>query len=360
MASISIQDVAKTFDRKNVVLKKVNLKIENGEFIVLLGPSGCGKSTLLRIIAGLDQPTEGVISIGDRVVNDVEPADRNIAMVFQEYALYPHMKVRENLSFGLKVRKTPANEIETRVREAAELLELTPLLDRKPSQLSGGQRQRVAIGRCIVRKPEVFLFDEPLSNLDAQLRSQTRLELSALQRRMKTTSVYVTHDQVEAMTLADRIVLLNRGVIQQVGRPLELYNQPANRFVATFIGSPSMNLVEGKLLTESGKSIAELGNQAHSRCWMGIRPESLEAAQESDPQAAYLSGRLEAVELLGHEALTVVDVNGTRLTAKSPDASWAAGLRVGERLKLRWKWEDAHWFDDSPEGKRIRATPVAT
>ncbi|WP_322886314.1 sn-glycerol-3-phosphate ABC transporter ATP-binding protein UgpC (plasmid) [Sinorhizobium medicae] len=244
MATINLTDVHKTYQGDIAAIRGVSLAIADGEFIVLVGPSGCGKSTLLRMIAGLESITSGEVSIGDRVVNGLEPSERDIAMVFQNYALYPHMTVRQNLSYGLKNRNTPKDEIERRIAKAAKSLEIEPFLDRKPRQLSGGQRQRVAMGRAIVREPAAFLFDEPLSNLDAKLRVQMRVEIRRLQRALATTSVYVTHDQLEAMTLADRLVVLNGGRIEQVGTPIELYEKPATAFVATFIGSPSMNLLD--------------------------------------------------------------------------------------------------------------------
>src|SRR5260221_14022993 len=244
MAGVSMQDVTKAYGDNPPVISGVNLDVKDHEFMVLVGPSGCGKSTLLRMVAGLEEITSGTIRIGDRVVNDVPPKDPDIAMAFQSYALYPHMSVRENLAFGLKLRKVPKAEIERRVKETAETIQLEKLLDRKPKELSGGQRQRVALGRAIVREPAVFLMDEPLSNLDAKLRVQTRAEIARLHQRLETTIVYVTHDQVEAMTMGSRIAVMNEGLLQQVGTPQSLYDTPINRFVAGFIGSPSMNFVE--------------------------------------------------------------------------------------------------------------------
>src|SRR5215204_1092422 len=245
MASVTIRDVRKAFGSAQI-LHGVSVTIEDGEFVILVGPSGCGKSTLLRMIAGLEQITSGDIAIGGRVVNDVAPKERDIAMVFQNYALYPHMTVRENMGFSLKLKSAPQREIQERVRRAAEILDLGRLLDRYPRQLSGGQRQRVAMGRAIVRDPAVFLFDEPLSNLDAKLRVQMRTEIKELHQRLKTTAIYVTHDQIEAMTMADRIVVMQHGVVEQLGAPLELYDRPVNLFVAGFIGSPAMNFIEAK------------------------------------------------------------------------------------------------------------------
>ncbi len=262
-AAVSLRDVHKRYGDVHVV-RGVSLDIEPGEFLVLVGPSGCGKSTLLRMIAGLEAITAGTVSIGGRVVNEVPPKDRDIGMVFQSYALYPHMRVRENLAFGLTLRKTPAAEVTARVDAAARMLGLEPLLDRYPKALSGGQRQRVAIGRAIVREPKVFLFDEPLSNLDAALRVQTRGELAGLHRRLGATMVYVTHDQVEAMTLATRIAVLHEGVLQQVGPPLELYERPANRFVASFIGSPAMTFLPGRATVERGRLLFRPEQSGHA------------------------------------------------------------------------------------------------
>src|SRR4026207_430559 len=258
MAGVSFRDVDKRYGDV-AVIKDLNLEIKDEEFMVLVGPSGCGKSTALRMIAGLEEISGGEISIGDRVVNDLPPKDRDIAMVFQSYALYPHMTVRENLEFGLQIRKMPREEIDRMVNDAAKILDITHLLDRKPKQMSGGQRQRVAVGRAIVRKPAVFLFDEPLSNLDAKLRVQMRAEIKILHQRVGTTSIYVTHDQIEAMTLADRIVVLNAGRIEQVGTPLELYRNPANIFVAGFIGSPAMNFLDA-VIRRRGATVAELAD----------------------------------------------------------------------------------------------------
>ncbi len=247
MAQVILKHLDKTYPNGYQAVRDVSLEIADGEFIVLVGPSGCGKSTTLRMVAGLEETTGGEIRIGNRLVNDVAPGDRDIAMVFQNYALYPHMSVYQNMAFGLKMRRTPKAEIEKRVREAAAILSIESLLDRRPRELSGGQRQRVALGRAIVREPKVFLFDEPLSNLDAKLRVQMRTEIARLHQRLKTTIIYVTHDQVEAMTLGDRIVLMDRGVIQQIDSPLAIYQRPANQFVASFIGSPAMNFIRGQI-----------------------------------------------------------------------------------------------------------------
>src|SRR5438105_2663961 len=247
MASVSYENVTKRFAGDTLAVNNLSLEVKDTEFMVLVGPSGCGKSTALRMLAGLEDITEGQIKIGDRVVNDMPPRDRDIAMVFQSYALYPHMSVYDNMAFGLKMRGTPRADIDRRVNDAAKILELGPLLKRKPRQLPGGQRQRVALGRAIVREPQVFLLDEPLSNLDAKLRVQMRAEIARLHLRLKTTIIYVTHDQVEAMTLGDRIVLMNNGVIQQVDTPMNIYQRPANQFVASFIGSPAMNFIPGEI-----------------------------------------------------------------------------------------------------------------
>ena len=283
MASVEVIEVRKSYGAQEVI-HGVSISIEDGEFVILVGPSGCGKSTLLRMIAGLEPITSGDIKIGDRVVNDLPPKDRDIAMVFQNYALYPHKTVAENMGFALKLRRAPKAEIEARVRRAAEILDLMPYLGRYPRQLSGGQRQRVAMGRAIVRDPKVFLFDEPLSNLDAKLRVQMRAEIKELHQRLKTTTVYVTHDQVEAMTMADRIVVMNDGVVEQVGSPLDLYDRPVNLFVAGFIGSPAMNLLKGTIrangkasfVTDSGVAlpIVKAPPDADGRpAFYGIRPE---------------------------------------------------------------------------------------
>src|SRR5207302_5753018 len=297
MAQVMMKDLNKKYDEVHAV-KDVNLHIRDKEFVVLVGPSGCGKSITLRMVAGLEEITAGEITIGDRVVNDLPPKDRDIAMVFQNYALYPHMTVYDNMAFGLKMRKFPKPEIAKRVGEAAEILGIQELLKRKPRQLSGGQRQRVAVGRAIVRHPQVFLFDEPLSNLDAKLRVQMRVELKKLHDRLGTTAIYVTHDQVEAMTLGDRVVVMKDGLVQQVGEPLELYNEPANRFVAGFLGSPAMNCATVKVNRNNGAIWAasagmqikvppefadRLGRYVGQEVTLGIRPEDLHVASAADP-----------------------------------------------------------------------------
>jgi ABC-type sugar transport system ATPase subunit len=290
MAGVTIRDLRKSYGTTEV-MHGVDLEIKDGEFAVFVGPSGCGKSTLLRMIAGLEEITSGTVSIGDAVMNDVAPSKRGVAMVFQTYALYPHMTVFDNMAFGLKQAKTPKDEIDRRVNEAADILQITDYLDRSPRNLSGGQRQRVAIGRAIVRDPEVFLFDEPLSNLDAALRVQTRLEIARLHERLQSTMIYVTHDQVEAMTLADKIVVLRGGYIEQVGAPIELYERPANAFVAQFIGSPKMNFFQPAEV--KGRAVAD-------GTFIGVRPEHLVLADEA---TGLVSGRLDLIENLGEYAL---------------------------------------------------------
>ena len=301
MATIKLEDLVKTYGDVEV-LHNLNGNIQDGEFVVVVGPSGCGKSTLLRMIAGLEKITSGKISIGDKTVNDLEPADRDIAMVFQNYALYPHMSVRQNMGYGLKIRKIEKQEIERRVLEAAEILGISEYLDRKPRQLSGGQRQRVAMGRAIVRDPQVFLFDEPLSNLDAKLRVQMRLEIRKLQKRLKVTSIYVTHDQVEAMTLGDRLMVLNDGVVEQFGTPIELYDHPETIFVAGFIGSPSMNFIPADCSEKSislcnGKKIKK-SLKHKGKVSIGIRPEHLEEDKKGNIRIV-----IQMVEQLGSNSL---------------------------------------------------------
>ena len=301
MATIKLEDLVKTYGDVEV-LHNLNGNIQDGEFVVVVGPSGCGKSTLLRMIAGLEKITSGKISIGDKTVNDLEPADRDIAMVFQNYALYPHMSVRQNMGYGLKIRKIEKQEIERRVLEAAEILGISEYLDRKPRQLSGGQRQRVAMGRAIVRDPQVFLFDEPLSNLDAKLRVQMRLEIRKLQKRLNVTSIYVTHDQVEAMTLGDRLMVLNDGVVEQFGTPIELYDHPETIFVAGFIGSPSMNFIpadcnEKSISLCNGKKIKK-SLKYKGKVSIGIRPEHLEEDKKGNIRIV-----IQMVEQLGSNSL---------------------------------------------------------
>ncbi|MDD3313055.1 sn-glycerol-3-phosphate ABC transporter ATP-binding protein UgpC [Pseudodesulfovibrio sp.] len=324
MADVELRQVVKRFGKVEVV-PGIDLKIRDEEFIVLVGPSGCGKSTVLRMVAGLEGITSGEILIGGRVVNQVSPKDRNVAMVFQNYALYPHMTVRENMGFSLKMRGESREDIATHVAEAARILELTPYLDRKPSELSGGQRQRVAMGRAIVRSPDVFLFDEPLSNLDAQLRTQMRMELRKMHLRLKTTTIYVTHDQIEAMTLADRIVILKGGDIQQVGTPIEVFEKPANAFVARFIGNPPMNILEGVFRICDGKRFVEVGKSVFpvpdgrgavladgAPVLAGIRPDSIKMGDsiEKLPREWWCRGEVVVSEVLGGQSHLEIVIDG--------------------------------------------------
>ncbi|WP_404935064.1 ABC transporter ATP-binding protein [Nitratireductor sp. L15S-10] len=345
MASVDIQDVRKFYGQLETI-KGVTVDVPDGAFVVLVGPSGCGKSTLLRMIAGLEDISDGTISIGGRVINDVEPKHRDIAMVFQNYALYPHMTIAENMGFSLRLAKRPKDEIDQRVREAAGILGLSDYLDRYPRQLSGGQRQRVAMGRAIVRNPQVFLFDEPLSNLDAKLRVQMRAELKDIHARLKTTTVYVTHDQIEAMTMADRIVVMRDGIVEQVGAPLDLYDRPNNTFVASFIGSPSMNLLPG-LLTNGGKSVrvesgAELPlegtSPAAGKVIYGIRPEHLHLAADGEGFEAVATN----VEPTGSETLVQVRVGEQIVSAQLRDR---VHIRAGDTVRLGVQAAKAHLFD---------------
>ncbi len=359
MAQVVLKDLVKKFDEV-VAVRDVNLTIKDQEFIVLVGPSGCGKSTTLRMIAGLEEITGGEIYIGDRLVNDLPPKDRDIAMVFQNYALYPHMTVYDNMAFGLKMRKFPKPEIDKRVREAAQMLGIQELLNRKPRQLSGGQRQRVAVGRAIVRHPQVFLFDEPLSNLDAKLRVQMRVELKRLHERLETTAIYVTHDQVEAMTLGDRVVVMKDGVVQQVGDPLGVYSKPRNKFVAGFIGSPAMNFLEctvvgdGDLGVESpGLRIsvppvqkAALERYRGKPVTLGVRPEDIREATPDDPKQYRVEALVEVVEPLGNEILLDVRVGRHPLVARVPPSS---RVRLREQVPLALNPERLHFFDIQTE-----------
>ena len=344
MASVTIDQVSKRYDKSGPsAVDAVSIDIADGEFIVLVGPSGCGKSTLLRMVAGLEQITEGEIRIGDRRVNEVDPAERDIAMVFQNYALYPHMTVRRNMAYGLKNRRFKSDEIQRRVAEAAEILQLGEYLDRKPRQLSGGQRQRVAMGRAIVREPACFLFDEPLSNLDAKLRVEMRGEIKQLQRRLGTTSIYVTHDQLEAMTLADRLVVLNKGVIEQIGRPLEVYRRPASTFVASFIGSPPMSLLDA--VCEGGAvRIGDVAVPMNGRApaagpvTVGVRAEDFSAPDA--PGAAPVTARVSYVEELGAERLVHAVLGRQKVTITlSPE------LPLGDEVTLGLSPENLHLFD---------------
>jgi multiple sugar transport system ATP-binding protein len=361
MASVTFQKVSKKFDDV-VAVADLDLEVADGEFLVLVGPSGSGKSTVLRMTAGLEDVSGGQVLIGDRRVDDQEPKDRDIAMVFQNYALYPHMNVRKNLAFGLRLRKMPKDDIEKRITRVAEMLDLAELLDRKPGQLSGGQRQRVALGRAIVREPAVFLMDEPLSNLDAQLRVATRTELVRLHQRLRTTTLYVTHDQVEAMTMGDRIVVLHLGVLQQVGTARELYERPVNVFVGGFIGSPTMNMLTGDVVAGDGGTaelrVADLrldlfGSaatravaQGSGRLTVGFRPEHLHLAGASDVEAARLRVRAEVIEYLGDDELVHASVGERELLALIPSGS---DVSVGEDLDLAVPMEKLHLFDAETE-----------
>ncbi|WP_411034680.1 sn-glycerol-3-phosphate import ATP-binding protein UgpC [Shinella sp. BYT-45] len=349
MASIGIRDVSKVYNGGVTAVSSVSIDIADGEFIVLVGPSGCGKSTLLRMVAGLETISRGQVAIGGRVVNEVDPADRDIAMVFQNYALYPHMTVYENLAYGLKNRRTPKAEIDARVAEAARMLELQPYLERKPRALSGGQRQRVAMGRAIVRKPSAFLFDEPLSNLDAKLRVSMRGEIKRLQRRVGTTSLYVTHDQLEAMTLADRLVVLSGGRIEQVGRPLDVYHRPATTFVASFIGSPAMNLVSGEIHGSRlaiGPALVDLGSAvpAQGAVTVGLRAEDLRL--HSGPEGA-LPFRVDYVEELGAQRLVHGFVGDQPMVAAT-----SSEVPLPETASLSIQPSRLHFFDTAG-GRRI-------
>ena len=358
MAQVVLKDLNKKYDDVQAV-KDVNLHIRDKEFVVLVGPSGCGKSTTLRMVAGLEEITAGEIVIGDRVVNDLPPKDRDIAMVFQNYALYPHMTVYDNMAFGLKMRKFPKPEIEKRVREAAEILGIQELLKRKPRQLSGGQRQRVAVGRAIVRHPQVFLFDEPLSNLDAKLRVQMRVELKRLHDRLETTAIYVTHDQVEAMTLGDRVVVMKDGLIQQVGEPLELYGHPANKFVAGFIGSPAMNFAEITVSEEAGSVVVSnsgmrfvlsparaerLRAYKGQTMTMGVRPEDLMLA--TDGKGQRFKATVDVVEPLGSEILLDVKVGPNVMVARVEPTLRA---RVHDVIELAVDPDRLQFFDAKTE-----------
>ncbi len=359
MANVVLKKVSKVFDGEVVAVSEMDLEVKDQEFVVLVGPSGCGKSTLLRMVAGLEEVTSGEIFIGDRLVNDVPPKDRDIAMVFQNYALYPHMSVYDNMAFGLKLRKYPKEEIDSRVRDAADILGIEKLLDRRPKALSGGQRQRVAVGRAIVRKPKVFLFDEPLSNLDAKLRVQTRTEISKLHERLKATILYVTHDQVEAMTMGSRIVVMKDGVSHQVDDPLTIYRRPVDQFVAGFIGSPAMNFLEGKL-SESGGGLVfsseglegplspdtsgKMRGYAGKDVVLGIRPEDIYEMADSDQLVtkAAVKAHLDVIEPMGSEIYLYFTIGGrdlvARIDAREPPA-------VNTDIDLVFDMGNAHFFD---------------
>ena len=358
MAQVTLRKVIKKYDEV-LAVRGIDLDITDKEFIVLVGPSGCGKSTTLRMIAGLEEISDGDIAIGGHVVNDVPPKDRDIDMVFQNYALYPHMNVYENMSFGLKLKRTPKDEIDRRVKQAAQILDITELLDRKPKQLSGGQRQRVAMGRAIVRDPQLFLFDEPLSNLDAKLRVQMRTEIRSLHQKLKTTSVYVTHDQVEAMTMADRIVVLQDGRVAQIGAPIELYDRPANLFVAGFIGSPTMNVLTGTLKRSNGAAWVETDDRQRlplpssvagaegQKVAYGVRPEHF--ALSDAPEA--LAANVEVVEQTGIDVLVFARFAGAPLCSLFRERHV---LTPGQPIRLMPQLSAVHLFD-AESGQRIRA-----
>ena len=365
MASLSLQHINKTYPNGFQAVKDFNLEIEDKEFIIFVGPSGCGKSTTLRMIAGLEEISGGTLKIGDKVMNDVEPKDRDIAMVFQNYALYPHMTVYDNMAFGLKLRKVPKDQIDKAVREAARILDLEKLLDRKPKALSGGQRQRVAMGRAIVRNPKVFLMDEPLSNLDAKLRVQMRIEISKIHQRLGATIIYVTHDQTEAMTLGTRIVVMKDGVVQQVDTPQHLYEQPGNLFVAGFMGSPQMNFLDAQIAEKGGDLIAKVGEYdivipaakakvlkdggyVGKTVVLGIRPEDIHDSQmfiEASPSVP-MTSTVKVYELLGAEVFLYFDVNGTQVTARVDPRT---NSKTGDTIKFAFDMEKSHFFDKETE-----------
>ncbi len=377
MAQVTLSRVEKVYKGNVRAVKGIDLRIEDGRFVVLVGPSGCGKSTTLRMIAGLEDISSGTISIGDRVVNSIAPKDRDIAMVFQNYALYPHMSVYENMAFGLKLRKTPRAEIERRVREASAILGLDDYLDRKPKALSGGQRQRVAVGRAIVREPACFLFDEPLSNLDAKLRVTMRSELKALHQRLKTTTVYVTHDQEEAMTLGDLVVVMADGDIQQAGTPDEVFRNPVNRFVAGFVGMPPMNFLDGALRTEgervvwresapSGVEIVlpqPLTGHARARagqpCVLGVRPGAITVCPDAAPELSFVV-TVAVVEPLGEQTdLRLTTPSGAALTARVPSIHDRMP-GVGDTIRVAIDPARVHAFEPGPFGRALDAPPAPT
>jgi multiple sugar transport system ATP-binding protein len=354
MAEVWLKNISKTYTGEVQAVANVSLNIQDGEFIILVGPSGCGKSTLLRMVAGLESISTGELYIGSTLVNNLPAKDRDIAMVFQNYALYPHMTVYENMAFGLKMRKVAKDEIDRRVRNAAEILDLTNYLARKPRALSGGQRQRVAVGRAIVRQPKLFLFDEPLSNLDAKLRVAMRAELIKLHKRLRATMIYVTHDQIEAMSMGDRLMVLKDGVVQQVGAPLEVYNQPANTFVAGFIGSPPMNLLAGKITLGSRGLIFDTGQLqidvqvlspefANRRLIMGIRPETISVRSDSNEAGATFNAKALMLERMGSDTFATLSANGHELTARfDPVVEIAADEQRSFAIDLtRTRWFDA-------------------
>ena len=380
MATLKFRNINKIYENKVQAVFDFNLDVEDKEFIVFVGPSGCGKSTTLRMVAGLEEISSGELYIDDVLVNDVVPKDRDIAMVFQNYALYPHMSVFDNMAFGLKLRKVPKAEIAERVHEAAEILGLEEYLNRKPKQLSGGQRQRVALGRAIVRSPKVFLMDEPLSNLDAKLRVQMRSEIAKIHQRVGATTIYVTHDQTEAMTMASRIVIMKDGYIQQIGTPKEVYNYPANIFVGGFIGSPAMNFFKGRLedkafVTEGEEQVKitltkevydRIKNYEGHNIVLGIRPENVNVVAASTKKAGTISMEADVVELLGHELIVYGYVDGQRILLKT---SAANDIKVGDVIKVNIDMENIHFFDvdstnrilegDAPVVAEEVAEPVA-
>ncbi len=362
MASVTYDHVTKEFGNV-IAVNDLNLQVGDKEFLVFVGPSGCGKTTALRLLAGLEEITKGTIRIDDRVVNDVAPKDRDIAMVFQSYALYPHLSVYDNLAFGLKLRKTSKDEIKRRVNEAAEILGIGELLERKPRQLSGGQRQRVAVGRAIVREPKVFLFDEPLSNLDAKLRIAMRAEITKLHHRLQTTFIYVTHDQMEAMTMATRIAVINKGMLLQLDTPQNLYDNPVNMFVAGFIGAPSMNFFKAKLRKDGGKLIVDAGGFSvavpsdHARTYQGyvdkpvtfgIRPEDIHNPQFAPPgiPTAKVDARVDVTELMGNEIfLYLVSGDNTYVARVDPRTNF----HIGDRVEIAFNMDKVHMFDPDTE-----------
>jgi len=372
MARVLLDNVTKIYPGNVMAVKNADIDVSDKEFIVLVGPSGCGKSTTLRMVAGLEEITEGTIKIGDRVVNDVPPKDRDIAMVFQNYALYPHMTVRNNMAFGLKLRKFPKAEIEQRVQEAATILDIKELLDRKPKALSGGQRQRVAVGRAIVRQPAVFLFDEPLSNLDAKLRLETRAELARLHQRLATTMIYVTHDQIEAMTLGDRIVVMNAGVIHQIDKPIQVYDYPANRFVAGFIGTPPMNFMSGKLVRDNGRiafsaegaiidvsdELADgLSGEEGKAVELGVRPENMLSARSRAEEGLRntLSATVRVIEPLGDEMILYLSIGNADFLAKV-EAHYQT--EVDQKIEVPLDTSKIHIFD-AETGENISLAAAA-
>jgi multiple sugar transport system ATP-binding protein len=362
MASVTFKNVFKRFGDVTAV-NDLDIKVEDKEFLVLVGPSGCGKTTALRCLAGLEEISDGEILIGDRVVNDVAPKDRDIAMVFQSYALYPHLSVYDNMAFGLKLRKVPKEEIKRRVGEAADILGIRDLLDRKPRQLSGGQRQRVAVGRAIVREPKVFLFDEPLSNLDAKLRVAMRAEISKLHQRLQTTFIYVTHDQIEAMTMASRIAVINKGILQQLDSPQNLYDRPNNLFVAGFIGSPAMNFFAGKLRKDGSKLIVDTGDfsvaipakfakpyesHAGKDIIFGIRPENIHDADFIPPnvEVEKVAVKVDVTELMGNEIIVFLQAGDQSFVARVDPR---ADMRPGDKIKMIFNVDRVHVFDQETE-----------